>query len=56
MIILLDIAVCLWIIFFGGASHVIGFMGLFYPGIDEFHVKFFAWIMLFTAPIYYFLI
>lgn len=53
LVILLDIAICVWIIFFGGASYMIRFMDFFYPGIDEFHVKFFTWIMLLTAPIYY---
>lgn len=56
VIIFLDIAVCVWIIFLGGSYHLVGFMDNFYPGINESQVKFWAWIILLTAPIYYFLL
>lgn len=53
LIIFLDVAFCLWVIFGNGAAYLIKFMDFFYPDIDEFHVKFFAWTLLLTAPIYY---
>lgn len=55
MIIVLDIIVCLWIIFFGGSHYLVNFFDRFYPGINDSQVKFFAWILLVTLPVYYFL-
>jgi len=56
VIIFADIAIFIWIIFFNGHQYIIGLMDIFYPGITKAQVKFWAFIMLITAPIYYFFI